>query len=173
MYDLLRRRLKDIIPLNQLLGIQIVSIGDGVAEARLPFRTEVTNHIGSMHATAIFGLAEAASGCAVSGAFAPVIMKVRPVAANASVTFSRIARTDLVAHAMTGAPSKELRAELASSGKVVFDVVVNVRDARRGGRRAGDRAMASDRKIVLRADGTLQRLVEKWLGAGAALAPGP
>ena len=33
-----------------------VSIGDGVAETRLPFRTEVTNHIGTVHATAIFGL---------------------------------------------------------------------------------------------------------------------
>src|SRR3954471_2321195 len=74
VYNLLRRRLGEIIPLNKLLGIEITSIGDGVAEARLPFRTEVTNHIGSMHATAIFGLAEAASGGAMSGAFAPVIL---------------------------------------------------------------------------------------------------
>ena len=81
VYEILRRRLGKIIPLNQVLGIEIVSIGDGVAQARLPFRSEVTNHIGSVHATAIFGLAEAASGAALAGAFAPVVMSIRPVAA--------------------------------------------------------------------------------------------
>ena len=66
VYEMLRRRIAEIIPLNKLLGIEIISIGDGVAETRLPFRSEVTNHIGSMHASAIFGVAEAASGCAMS-----------------------------------------------------------------------------------------------------------
>lgn len=129
VYGLLRRRLGEVIPLNKHLGIEIVSIGDGVAEARLPFRHEVTNHIGSMHATAIFGLAEAASGCAMSGAFAPDIMDLRPVAASAGVTFSRIVRTDAVARARTAESSRDLRAKLAEAGKVVFDVVVDIQDA--------------------------------------------
>src|SRR5262245_66032977 len=88
VYELLRRRLAEIIPLNKLLGIDITSIGDGVAEARLPFRAEVTNHIGSVHAAAIFGVAEAASGGAMSGAFARDVLSIRPAAANANVTFS-------------------------------------------------------------------------------------
>jgi uncharacterized protein (TIGR00369 family) len=129
VFDILRRRLGEIIPFNKLLGIEIVSIGDGVAEARLPFRTEVTNHIGTMHATAIFGLAEAASGCAMSGAFAPVILRIRPVAASATVTFSKIVRTDLTAHATTAEPPQELRAKFESAGKVMFEVVVKLRDA--------------------------------------------
>jgi uncharacterized protein (TIGR00369 family) len=129
VYDIIRRRLGEIIPLNKLLGIEIISIGDGVAEARLAFRPELTNHIGSVHATAIFGLAEAASGYAMSGAFAPVILKIRPVAANANVSFSKIARTDLIAHARTVESPEELRAKLAAAGRVVFDVVVNVHDA--------------------------------------------
>jgi uncharacterized protein (TIGR00369 family) len=129
VFQMLRRRLEEIIPLNKHLGIEITSIGDGVAEARLPFRTEVTNHIGSVHATAIFGLAEAASGGAMSGAFAPVVLSIRPVAANATVRFLKIARTDLVAHARIVGNAETWRAELASSGRVVFDVVVDVRDA--------------------------------------------
>ena len=129
VYHLLRRRLAEIIPLNTLLGIEIVSIGDGIAETRLPFRPEVTNHIGTVHATAIFGLAEAASGGAMSGALAPVVMEIRPVAASAKVSFSRVARTDLVARAETALPGEDLRARFAEAGKVVFDVVVHVRDA--------------------------------------------
>jgi uncharacterized protein (TIGR00369 family) len=129
VFGMLRRRLGEIIPLNKLLGIEITSVGDGVAEAKLPFRAEVTNHIGSVHATAIFGLAEAASGGAMSGAFAPVMLSVRAVAASANVRFLKIARTDLFARAKLVGVTDELRAELANAGKVVFDVVVDVRDA--------------------------------------------
>ncbi len=128
VYEMLRRRIAEIIPLNKLLGIEIISIGDGVAETRLPFRSEVTNHIGSMHASAIFGVAEAASGCAMSGAFAPVALSIRPVAASAQVHFSKIARSALIAHARTSETSEGLRAKLKEAGKVVFDVVVDVRD---------------------------------------------
>lgn len=129
VYGMIKSRLSDIIPLNHLLGIEIVSIGDGVAETRLPFRQEITNHIGTVHATAIFGLAEAASGGAMSGAFAPVATSIRPVAASATVEFSRIARTDIVARATTNAGSKELRETLQRDGKVMFDVAVKLFDA--------------------------------------------
>ena len=54
VYSLLRKRLGEIIPLNRLLGIEFVSIGDGVATARLPFRQDSTNHLGTVHATAMF-----------------------------------------------------------------------------------------------------------------------
>ena len=129
VYDLIRRRMGEIIPLNTLLGIEIVSIGDGVAQARVPFRTELTNHLGTMHATAIFGVAEAASGAAMSGAFAPVILRIRPVAVNATIAFSKMVRSDLTAHGRTSESSQELRAKLADTGKVVFDVTVDLRDA--------------------------------------------
>jgi uncharacterized protein (TIGR00369 family) len=128
VYDIIRRRLGEIIPLNKLLGIEIISIDDGVAEARLPFRAEMTNHLGTVHATAIFGLAEATSGYAMSGAFAPVILRIRPIAARAEVSFSKIARSDIVANGRTARPAEELRAELEAAGRVVFDVVVVVRD---------------------------------------------
>ena len=118
VYGMIKSRLSSIVPLNNLLGIEIVSVGDGIAEARLPFRHEITNHIGSVHATAIFGLAEAASGGAMSGAFAPIATSIRPVAASATVEFSRIARTDIVARARTALGSKELRETLERDGKV-------------------------------------------------------
>lgn len=140
VFGMLRRRLEEVIPLNKLLGIEIVSIGDGVAEARLPFRTEVTNHIGSVHATAIFGLAEAASGAAMSGAFAPVMLSVRAVAGSAVVRFLKIARTDLIARAKIAGIAGELRTELDKAGKVVFDVVVGVQDA--GGANVGELTVA-------------------------------
>lgn len=128
VYELLRRRLSEIIPLNTLIGVEIVSIGDGTAMAKLPFRAEVTNHLGTTHATAIFGLAEAASGCAMSGAFAPEVLNIRPVAASASIKFLKPAKSELTAEAVVSEASDVLRSKLASDGKVIFDVTVNVRD---------------------------------------------
>jgi len=129
VYDLLRQRLGDIVPLNKLLGIEILLIGDGVAEARIPFRPEVTNHIGSLHGTAIFGVAEAASGGAMTGAFAPIVLQIRPVAASAQVTFLKIVRSDLTAHASIVGVAEDLRKKLTTEGKVVFDVAVKMQDA--------------------------------------------
>jgi len=132
MYNVLRQRLGQIVPLNTLLGIEIVSIGDGVAEARVRFRKEVTNHIGSLHATAIFGVAEAASGGAMSGAFAPVILQIRPVAVGAKVSFVKAVRSDLTAVATVLEPSGQLRDKLANDRRVTFDVGVKLRDASGG-----------------------------------------
>jgi len=129
VFKLLRRRMNEIIPLNRLLGIEMTAVGDGVAEARLPFRSEVTNHIGTVHASAIFGLGEAASGGAMSGSFAPDITTLRAVAAGADISFLKIARTDLVALAKVDGKSEALRQRLRAEGKVVFDVLVDVRDA--------------------------------------------
>jgi uncharacterized protein (TIGR00369 family) len=128
VYRMIKSRLAEIIPLNIHLGIEVVSVGDGVAETRLPFRREITNHIGTVHATAIFGLAEAASGGAMSGALAPLALAIRPVAAGAIIKFSRIARTDLVARARTTQDSRKLREMLTSEGKVTFDVEVAITD---------------------------------------------
>jgi len=128
VYRMIESRLAEIVPLNSHLGIEIVSIGDGIAETRLPFRREITNHIGTVHATAIFGLAEAASGGAMSGAFAPVALAIRPVAAAASIAFARTARSSLTARARSTRGSHELREALSRDGKVVFDVAVQVTD---------------------------------------------
>jgi uncharacterized protein (TIGR00369 family) len=126
VYDMIRRRMSDILPFNTFVGVEIVSLADGVAEARLPFRTEVTNHIGTMHAAALFTVAEAASGAAVSGAFAPVIVSVKPVAAKATIEYLKIAKATVTARAKTVEPPADLRDRLHKDGRVAFDVVVDV-----------------------------------------------
>ena len=129
VYDLIRKRMNEVIPLNKLIGVEIVSVGDGVAEARVAFRPEVTNHIGSAHAALIFGVAEAASGGAMSGAFASSIASIRPVAASAQIKFLKVARSSLTAKAMMMGDRNELRNQLASLGKTTADVAVTVTDA--------------------------------------------
>lgn len=128
-YDEIMGRMAEAIPLNTHLGIELLDVGDGTGRARLPFRPSVTNHLKMVHATAIFGLAEAASGCAVSGAFAPMIAEVRPIAGAAAIEYRHLARGDLTAHAETADPTETLRARLEADGRVSFDVRVSVRNA--------------------------------------------
>ncbi len=52
------------------LGLEISSVGAGEATVRLPERPELTNHVGSQHAGALFTVAEYASGAAFVSAFA-------------------------------------------------------------------------------------------------------
>lgn len=128
-YDMIRTHLTQAIPFAAHVGVVLGDIGDGVATATLEQRNETSNHIGSQHAGAMFTLGEAASGAALAGALAPVILEVRPVAAGASISYVKIAKGLLTAHATTARPGADLLAELKAQGKVAFDIEVDVRDA--------------------------------------------
>ena len=59
---------------------------------RLPDRAELTNHVGSQHAGALFTVAEAASGAAFLGAFADRLAEVTPLARSAEISYEKIAK---------------------------------------------------------------------------------
>ncbi len=128
-YEMIKTHLGQAIPFANHVGVELLEIGDGVASAALDQRTETSNHIQTQHAGAMFTLGEAASGAALAGALAPVILTARPVAAGASISYVKIAKGRLVAHAKTSEPGSDLLARLKDEGKVAFDVDVDVQDA--------------------------------------------
>lgn len=127
-YDMIRTHLSTVIPFATHVGVVLGDIGDGTATATLAQRTETSNHIQSQHAGAMFTLGEAASGAALAGALAPVILGVRPVASGASITYVKIAKGTLMAHARTDTAGATLLQTLQDTGKVAFDVDVDIRD---------------------------------------------
>jgi uncharacterized protein (TIGR00369 family) len=129
VYGIIRNRMDHVIPLNQLLGVDIVSVGDGIAEAKVALQPQLKNHIGTAHATLMFGVAEAASGAAMAGALAPAMAEIRPVAAQAQIKFLKVAKSDLVARAAVRGETSDLRARLEQAGTIAFDVDVQVFDA--------------------------------------------
>ncbi len=128
-YDMIKSHLDAAVPFARHVGVTLLEIGDGTARASLEQREEVSNHIASMHAGAMFTLAEAASGAALAGALAPVILEMRPVAANAQIAFKKIAKGTLTAHAKASQDGASLISTIEEDGKVAFDVAVDVRDA--------------------------------------------
>ena len=127
-YDMIKAHMSQAIPFATHVGIELIEIGDGTATAALDQRTETSNHIKSQHAGAMFTLGEAASGAALGGALAPVLLEVRPVASGAQISYVKIAKGRLTATAHTSAPGAELLATLKEVGKVMFSVDVDIRD---------------------------------------------
>ncbi|MEM8692819.1 MAG: YiiD C-terminal domain-containing protein [Pseudomonadota bacterium] len=128
-YDMIKSHLDQAVPFAKHVGVVLQEIGDGTASAMLEQRSEIENHIQTQHAGAMFTLGEAASGAAMAGALAPIILGLRPVARNAKITYKKIAKGTLTAHAACDQPGQALQDALKAEGKADFEVKVDIRDA--------------------------------------------
>lgn len=125
-YDLIRKQLSKTVPFARHAGVEIELIDKGRAVARLPFRPEGLNHIGTQHAGALFTVGEAASGAAMAGAFAPILLEIRPVAAEAAIRFLAVAKGPVRAEAQVKGNADELVSAVKTDGKSVFQVAVKL-----------------------------------------------
>ncbi len=128
-FDAIAKGLTQAVPFPAHLGVEIVSVGPGEAVARLPERQELTNHVGSQHAGALFTAAETASGAAFVGAFAERMGDVTPLARAAEISYEKIAKGPIDASARLGVPADEALATLDAEGKVVFPCEIELTDA--------------------------------------------
>jgi uncharacterized protein (TIGR00369 family) len=117
------------VPFAGHLGLEITSVAEGEATVVLPKRQELTNHVGSQHAGALFTVAETASGAAFVGAFAERMGDVTPLARSAEIAYEKIAKGPIEASATLGMPKDEALATLDSEGKVEFPCDVVLTDA--------------------------------------------
>ncbi|WP_420013303.1 DUF4442 domain-containing protein [Tateyamaria sp.] len=127
-YEMIRAQLSQAVPFANYVGVEVVEVGEGFGITALDQRDETSNHIKSQHAGAMFTLGEAASGAALAGAFGPMIFQARPVASGAQISYVKIAKGRLEAHASTERPAAELVKEFEDVGKVAFDINVDIRD---------------------------------------------
>jgi acyl-coenzyme A thioesterase PaaI-like protein len=94
----------------------------------LPERVELTNHVGSQHAGALFTAAEAASGAAFVGAFVERMGEVTPLARSAEISYEKIAKGPIEARSKLGVPAAEALATLDAEGKVEFPCEIELVD---------------------------------------------
>jgi acyl-coenzyme A thioesterase PaaI-like protein len=128
-FDAIAQGMTQAVPFAGYLGIEVTKVGSGEAVAVLPERTELTNHVGSQHAGALFTAAETASGAAFVGAFAERMGDVTPLARSAEISYEKIANGPIEAHATLGVPAEQALATLDADGKVVFPCQIELTDA--------------------------------------------
>ncbi|HEY0391394.1 MAG TPA: DUF4442 domain-containing protein [Solirubrobacterales bacterium] len=128
-FDAIAQGMTQAVPFAEYLGLEITSVSEGKAVVRLPERPELTNHVGSQHAGALFTVAETASGAAFVGAFAERMGDVTPLARGAEISYEKIAKGPIDATAKLGVPPAEALSTLDAEGKVVFPCEIELTDA--------------------------------------------
>lgn len=128
-FEAIAEGMTQAVPFVAHLGLQITSLERGEAVVRLPERSELTNHVGSQHAGALFTVAEMASGAAFVSAFAERLGEVTPLARRAEISYEKVARGAIEASAKLGIDPEAALAALDTDGKVVFACDVELRNA--------------------------------------------
>lgn len=128
-FDLIAQGMTQAVPFAGHLGLEITHVAEGEAVVLLPERTELTNHVGSQHAGALFTVAETASGAAFVGAFAERLGEVTPLARSAEISYEKIAKGPIEASAKLGVAPTDALATLDADSKVVFPCEVELTDA--------------------------------------------
>lgn len=129
IFDMIKDHMAKSIPFAAETGAEVVEITAEGASARLTKSEKVGNHIGTVHAGAMFTLGETASGAAMSGLLSEKVLELRPVAAEASIKYIKTAKTDLMAYGTPTVSAADALAAIEAEGKVQFDVNVSIRDA--------------------------------------------
>jgi acyl-coenzyme A thioesterase PaaI-like protein len=127
-FDAIAKGMTQAVPFAGHLALEITSVAPGEAVVLLPERAELTNHVGSQHAGALFTAAETASGAAFVGAFAERMGEVTPLARSAEISYEKIARGPIEATARLGVQGGEALATLDADGKVEFPCEIELTD---------------------------------------------
>jgi uncharacterized protein (TIGR00369 family) len=132
-FEAIKAGMAQAVPFAAFLELEFLEMEEGRAVVRLPERPELSNHVGSQHAGALFTVAEAASGGAFVGAFAEKLGEVTPLAKSAEISYEKLANGPIDATATLGVTRAEAFATLEADGKVVFPCEIVLTDG--GGER--------------------------------------
>jgi acyl-coenzyme A thioesterase PaaI-like protein len=128
-FEIIREQLGQAVPFARHAGVKLTHVESGLARAELEQTPTSINHIGTQHAGALFTLGETASGGAMAGLFADRILEVRPIAGEAQVRFTRLAKGRITAEARVAGARDSIIAAFEREKKVAFDVTVTMSDA--------------------------------------------
>ena len=117
--------LRQMVPFIDTVGLTIDEVLPGQATARLTSRPEVHNHIGTVHAGALYTVGESASGAVVLGLFGDKMPGLFVALKGATVAHTKARGGDLLAHARVDGEATALRQRYETDGKLDFDIQVS------------------------------------------------
>jgi len=130
IYEMMKTFFEQNVPYAKHTGIELLEIADGHGAAKLPDRSETTNHMGTQHAGALFTLAEAASGAASVFLFADKVTTVKAAIVEANIAYLRSARGEIIAEGKLRQSGADILSTFNSDGKVEYMVDVVLKDSK-------------------------------------------
>ncbi len=114
------------VPMVGTLNIEFRELGPQRVLLRLPDQPEYHNHIGGLHAGAMFTLAETATGALVLGNFGMHLARAVPLAVDASIRYRKIARGPVTAEATMAETADQIMAQLDSGERPEWRIPVTL-----------------------------------------------
>jgi len=128
-YTAVAAGLSKAIPFNVHLGLETIEVAEDRGVVRLPDEEHLRNHVGSLHAGALFAAGEAASGAAFVGAFLDIMGEIMPLAESAQIAYKKLAKGEIKATGRFSEDSSALKAKLNEDGRIRFPVEVQMTNA--------------------------------------------
>ncbi len=114
------------VPMVGTLGLEYLELSPTHAVVRMADDERFRNHIGGLHAGAMFTLAETASGALVLANYGEMLDQVTPLAVEATIRYLKIARGDVTASATMGSQVDTVLTTLHAGGRPEFHVEVEL-----------------------------------------------
>lgn len=126
----MNRLLDEAVPFSRAVGARVVLIEPERAEALLPASPDRLNHVGTVHAVALFGVGEVAAGALILRAFGALQAQgYAPVVAETTIRYKRPASGDLRSIAeLPLAEQERIRHQMEIDGKARFTIPVRIVD---------------------------------------------
>ena len=115
-----------MVPMVATLGIEFVDLDHQTCTMLLPDRSDYHNHVGGMHAGAMWTLAESASGALVFTNFGDRMADLTPFPVEATIRFLKVALGPVTATATLGAEAATAIATMESGTRPEFPVEIEL-----------------------------------------------
>nr|WP_131786799.1 YiiD C-terminal domain-containing protein [Protofrankia symbiont of Coriaria ruscifolia] len=120
-YERIREITNSIVPFGRFVGVSITEVSPDRAVVEIPVSKNLTNHLGTVHAGALFLAADIAGAAALAGALAPRLARVEwTVVRDARSAFRKPAIGRV--RAIATVDDREVRRVLASDAAEQFDL---------------------------------------------------
>lgn len=116
------------VPFARLLGISTDMTSTGIA-AKLPENADYLNHVGSVHAGALYSVGETATGALLPRHFLDLLAQATAVVRKSEIEFHRPARGAVTATAALGEAEADIRCRLAANERCDFKAIAELRDS--------------------------------------------
>lgn len=114
------------VPMVATLQLEFGELGERVAVMRMPDQAAYHNHVGGIHAGAMFTLAESASGALVFLNFGDRLNEATPLAVDATIRYQRLAMGPMTATATMDRDPADVAAELDAGTRPEFNVAIDL-----------------------------------------------
>ncbi|MFI0431621.1 MAG: DUF4442 domain-containing protein [Candidatus Nanopelagicales bacterium] len=128
-YQFVIDNMPTLVPMVGTLNIEYLELNSEHALLRMEDQTEYHNHIGGIHAGAMFTLAETASGAIVLAEFGEMFDKLVPLAVEAKIRYLKPAMGSLTAEAVMDSTVDDVLAQFESGKRPEFTITVAIRNA--------------------------------------------